>query len=83
MRTEKDTMGKVQVPDDSYYGSQTQRAFENFQISNIKIPRAMISSIAMIKRSAAIVNNKLGLFYIELILSMLNLIFFALLGFLQ
>ena len=61
MRTEKDTMGKVQVPDDSYYGSQTQRAFENFQISNIKIPRAMISSIAMIKRSAAIVNNKLGL----------------------
>ena len=61
MRTEKDTMGKVQVPDNSYYGSQTQRAFENFQISNIKIPRAMISSIAMIKRSAAIVNNKLGL----------------------
>ena len=61
MRTEKDTMGKVQIPDDSYYGSQTQRAFENFQISNIKIPRAMISSIAMIKRSAAIVNNKLGL----------------------
>ena len=62
MRIEKDTMGKMKVPDDSYYGAQTQRAFENFQISNIKIPRPMISSIAMIKRSASIVNHKLGFF---------------------
>ena len=61
MRTEKDTMGEIKLPDDSYYGAQSQRAFENFQISNIKIPRAMIASIAMIKRSAAIVNNKLNL----------------------
>ena len=61
MRTEKDTMGEIKLPDDSYYGAQSQRAFENFQISNIKIPRPMIASIAMIKRSAAIVNNKLNL----------------------
>jgi len=61
MRIEKDTMGEVKLSDDSYYGAQSQRAFENFQISNIKIPRPMISSLAMIKRSAAIVNNKLGL----------------------
>ena len=62
MRIEKDTMGEMEVPDDSYYGAQTQRAFQNFQISDIKIPRPMISSIAMIKRSAAIVNHKLGFF---------------------
>ena len=59
MRIEKDTMGEVTLPDDSYYGAQTQRAFENFQISSLKIPRPMIASIAMIKRSAAIVNHKL------------------------
>ena len=62
MRIEKDTMGEMEVPDDSYYGAQTQRAFLNFQISDIKIPRPMIASIAMIKRSAAIVNHKLGFF---------------------
>ena len=61
MRTEKDTMGEIKLPDDSYYGAQSQRAFKNFQISNIKISRPMIASIAMIKRSAAIVNNKLNL----------------------
>ena len=60
MRIEKDTMGEVNLPDDSYYGAQTQRAVENFQISSTKIPRSMIAAIAMIKRSAAIVNHKLS-----------------------
>ena len=59
MRVEKDTMGEMELPDDSYYGAQTQRAVENFQISSTKIPRSMIAAIAMIKRSAAIVNHKL------------------------
>ena len=36
MRTEKDTMGEMKLPDDSYYGPQTQRAFQNFQISSLK-----------------------------------------------
>ena len=62
MRIEKDTMGEMKVPDDSYYGAQTQRAFQNFQVSDLKIPRPMIASIAMIKRSASIVNHKLGFF---------------------
>ena len=60
MRIEKDTMGEINLPDDSYYGAQTKRAFDNFQISSKKIPRSMISSIAMIKRSAAIVSNQLN-----------------------
>ena len=66
MRIEKDTMGKMEVPDDSYYGAQTQRAFQNFQVSNHKIPRPMIAAIAMIKRSAAIVNHDLGFFDIKI-----------------
>ena len=60
MRIEKDTMGQMELPDDSYYGAQTQRAYQNFQVSNHKIPRPMIAAIAMIKRSAAIVNHNLG-----------------------
>tara|TARA_Y100000588_G_C14176152_1_gene891439 strand:+ start:48 stop:1433 length:1386 start_codon:yes stop_codon:yes gene_type:complete len=59
MRKEKDSMGEVLVPDNAYYGAQTQRAFENFPISNRKIPETLIKSLAMIKKSAAIVNHKL------------------------
>jgi fumarate hydratase class II len=51
MRIEKDTMGQMELPDDSYYGAQTQRAYQNFQVSNHKIPRPMIAAIAMIKFS--------------------------------
>ena len=60
MRIEKDTMGEISLPDECYYGAQTQRAFNNFQVSSTKIPRSMIAAIAMIKRSAAIVNNNLN-----------------------
>ena len=60
MRKEKDSMGFVEVPDDVYYGAQTKRALDNFPISNIKIPFDLIYSIAIIKRSAAIINHKLG-----------------------
>ena len=60
MRKEKDSMGEVFVPDDAYYGAQTQRAAENFPISNRRIPRTLIKSLAMIKKSAAIVNHKLS-----------------------
>ena len=46
MRNEKDSMGDMQVPDDAYYGAQTQRAIQNFQISNRKIPKSMIRNAA-------------------------------------
>ena len=61
MRKEKDTMGSIDVPDDAYYGAQTQRAIENFPISNITISNSMIRALGIIKRSAAIINNDLGL----------------------
>ena len=60
MRKEKDSMGYVEVPDDAYYGAQTKRAYDNFPISNITLPSEIIYAIAIIKRSAAIVNQNLG-----------------------
>ena len=61
MRKEKDSMGTVSVPDNSYYGAQTQRAIDNFNISGIMLSDAMIKALGMIKKSAAIVNYNLGL----------------------
>ena len=40
MRKEKDTMGTMQVPDNAYYGAQTQRAVENFPISGLTISKS-------------------------------------------
>ena len=60
-RTEKDTMGEVQVPVEAYYGAQTQRAVENFPISGIRFPRVFIRAIGLIKKHAARVNADLGL----------------------
>ena len=59
MREEKDSMGKILVPDDVYYGAQTQRAVENFQISDRRIPKTLIRSLGIINKSAAITNYKL------------------------
>jgi aspartate ammonia-lyase len=60
-RTEKDSLGEVQVPIEAYYGAQTQRAINNFHISGLRPWRAFIWSIATIKRAAAEVNRDLGL----------------------
>ncbi|MAJ43400.1 MAG: aspartate ammonia-lyase [Candidatus Marinimicrobia bacterium] len=60
MRIERDSMGEMQVPDNAYYGAQTQRAFENFPVSDLKLPTPTIKALGLIKRSAAIVNHKLG-----------------------
>lgn len=61
-RTEKDSLGELQVPEDALYAAQTQRAVENFPISGLKQYRAFIWSMAVIKRAAAEVNRDLGLF---------------------
>ena len=60
-REEKDTMGAVRVPENAYYGAQTQRAVENFAIGDSKMPIDFIYALALIKRCAAEVNRKLGL----------------------
>ena len=61
-RTEKDSLGEIQVPADALYGVQTQRAVINFPISGLRPWRAFIWSMATIKRAAAEVNGALGLF---------------------
>ncbi|RJQ23027.1 MAG: aspartate ammonia-lyase [Nitrospiraceae bacterium] len=61
MRTEKDTLGEVKLPDDVYYGAQTGRAVENFRISNLKLPRRFIRAQGVVKLAAARANGSLGL----------------------
>src|ERR1051325_9905612 len=60
-RTERDSMGEMQVPADAYYGAQTARAVENFPISDLRFNRRFIAALGLIKSAAAEVNHKLGL----------------------
>ena len=60
-RIENDSLGEVRVPASAYYGAQTQRAFENFPISGTRFPRSFIRALGVVKRSAALANNELGL----------------------
>ena len=59
-RTEHDSMGEVQVPVDKYWGAQTQRSYENFKIGMEKIPVEVIKAFAILKKSAAVANFRLG-----------------------
>jgi fumarate hydratase class II len=59
-RVEKDTIGEIRVPADKMWGAQTQRSFENFRIGTERMPIEIIHALAMIKRSAAVVNRDLG-----------------------
>jgi fumarate hydratase, class II len=59
-RVEYDSLGKIKVPVDMYYGSQTQRAVDNFQISGTTLPRSFIKAQGIIKASAAFANMELG-----------------------
>ena len=65
-RTERDSMGEVQVPADAKYRAQTQRAVENFPVSGQRIERAHIEALARIKAAAAKVNADLGVLPAEL-----------------
>lgn len=60
MRIEKDTMGEIEVPNDALWGAQTARSLQNFKIGKEKMPKEIIQSFAILKRSAAIINNDLG-----------------------
>ena len=60
-RLEKDSLGEMKVPVNAYYGAQTQRAVENFQISNLRFSYQFIQSLALIKKFSAKVNAQLGL----------------------
>ncbi len=59
-RIEKDSLGDVRVPENALYGAQTQRAIENFTISDLRMPKAFIIALAQIKAAAAQTNAELG-----------------------
>jgi len=60
-RTERDSMGELQVPADALYGAQTQRAVENFPISGIPMPRSFIRALGLVKGACAAANWRLDL----------------------
>jgi fumarate hydratase class II len=59
-RIEKDSMGEVKVPVDKLYGAQSQRSIDNFKIGIEKMPKEVIEAFAILKKAAALANNKLG-----------------------
>ncbi len=60
MRSERDSMGEMQVPAGAMYGASTARAIENFPVSGLRFPREFIKALGRIKKAAAAVNAGLG-----------------------
>ncbi len=59
-RTESDSLGEIEVPGDAYWGAQTQRAVQNFPISDRTFGRQFIRALGLVKQAAAIANRELG-----------------------
>jgi fumarate hydratase class II len=59
-RTEKDSLGAVEVPAGRYWGAQTQRSLQNFEIGDERMPDGVIRALAIIKKAAARVNRESG-----------------------
>ena len=61
MREEKDVFGRVLVPYDRLWGSQTQRCLNKFKIGAEALPAPVVKALATVKKAAARANNRLGL----------------------
>ena len=59
-RTERDSIGTIEVPEDKYYGAQTQRSLNNFKIGQERFPREFIRAYGILKKAAASVNYSYG-----------------------
>lgn len=59
-RIEKDSMGEMKVTADRYWAAQTQRSYQNFKIGGEIMPREITHAFGILKKSAAIANNRLG-----------------------
>ncbi|MFP7295684.1 class II fumarate hydratase [Neobacillus niacini] len=59
-RTERDTLGEIKVPNDKFWGAQTQRSLHNFDIGTEKMPIEVVYALTLIKKAAAMVNQQLG-----------------------
>ena len=71
-RTERDSMGELQVPKDALWGAQTQRAVENFPISGLAMPRQFIAALGLVKWAAAGANAELGLLQNDIAIAIQN-----------
>src|SRR6201987_3750420 len=60
VRIESDSMGKIEVPNDRYYGAQTQRSLLHFNIGRDTMPPELIRAFGILKKAAALVNQDLG-----------------------
>jgi fumarate hydratase class II len=60
MRTESDTFGPIDVPNDRYWGAQTQRSLQNFRIGDVRMPFAVVRGLAIVKKACARVNVASG-----------------------
>lgn len=60
-RIEEDSFGRIEIPENAYYGAQTQRAVDNFPISGMGLPPVFIRILGLVKKCAADVNARLGL----------------------
>ncbi len=59
-RTETDSMGPIEVPQERYYGAQTARSLIHFQIGTERMPRELIWAMGILKKAAALTNKELG-----------------------
>ncbi|WP_341305213.1 class II fumarate hydratase [Pseudomonas sp. TMP25] len=59
-RTETDSLGPIEVPDEAYWGAQTQRSLVNFAIGEERMPLPVVHALALIKKAAARVNQRIG-----------------------
>src|SRR5438105_1363179 len=59
-RIESDSMGKIEVPAEHYWGAQTQRSLTYFSIGGDRMPIEVIRAMAILKKAAAMVNRDLG-----------------------
>ena len=57
-RVERDPLGELHVPAEAYYGAQTQRAVENFPISELRAPAALVTATVLIKQACARANGR-------------------------
>jgi len=60
-RTERDSIGPIEVPADRLWGAQTQRSLQNFKISTEKMPPDLVHALILVKKAAALVNMELGI----------------------
>ncbi len=60
IRMEHDSLGDVPVPEDAYWGAQTQRAIDNFPVSGIQFPPVFIRALGIIKLACAMTSRELG-----------------------